>query len=388
MTKREQLREEYEDALFALMMDEFAVAEGEKALEENERLKKDPDFVVPTEVERRCLKTISRHCTEQSIHAAGRTFSRIVSKVAIVALVGMLLFTTAFAASPEFRANTLNWVIEVFDDRTEFSLLSPSIGEESGDSGYTLKTAWLPDGYALIEENSNDSFVINTYQSSDGPEISIAVFSGTNSTLGLDTEDAVVKTIDIQGVDALLVKKGTAAQVAWADEIQQIYIVIDGPIDQTEDLIKIARNLTVSLMYQEKKMTVLRIDPNKVPSRVELGNDLSTLQGAVGGYIEAVYPFDDPVALVVNDEGKLNGLPLNRALRDDDGHIYDVVAGSFLVVGLAESGFTSLSPELMDKYEKLFHRPEAFINMGGHLLVVPAPEPPKTKSANERGEAR
>ena len=53
-------------------------------------------------------------------------------------------------------------------------------------------------------------------------------------------------------------------------------------------------------MYQEKKMTVLRIDPNKVPSRVELGNDLSTLQGAVGGYIEAVYPFDDPVALVVN----------------------------------------------------------------------------------------
>ena len=39
MTKREQLREEYEDALFALMMDEFAVAEGEKALEENERLK-------------------------------------------------------------------------------------------------------------------------------------------------------------------------------------------------------------------------------------------------------------------------------------------------------------------------------------------------------------
>lgn len=144
----------------------------------------------------------------------------------------------------------------------------------------------------------------------------------------------------------------------------------------------------IRLMNQEKKMTVLRIDPNKVPSRVELGNDLCSLQGAVGGYIEEVYPFDDPVALVVNDEGKLNGLPLNRALRDDDGHIYDVVAGSFLVVGLGESDFTSLSPELLDKYEKLFHRPEAFINMGGHLVVVPAPEPPKSKTASERGEAR
>lgn len=110
----------------------------------------------------------------------------------------------------------------------------------------------------------------------------------------------------------------------------------------------------IRLMNQEKKMTVLRIDPNKVPSRVELGNDLRSLQKAVGGYIEAVYPFDDPVALVVNDEGKLNGLPLNRALRDEDGHIYDVVAGSFLVVGLGESDFTSLSPELMGKYEKLW----------------------------------
>ena len=110
----------------------------------------------------------------------------------------------------------------------------------------------------------------------------------------------------------------------------------------------------IRLMNQEKKMTVLRIDPNKVPSRVELGNDLRSLQKAVGGYIEAVYPFDDPVALVVNDEGKINGLPLNRALRDEDGHIYDVVAGSFLVVGLGESDFTSLSPELMGKYEKLW----------------------------------
>lgn len=133
-------------------------------------------------------------------------------------------------------------------------------------------------------------------------------------------------------------------------------------------------------------MIVLRVDPNKAPSRVELENDLCSLQEAVGGYIEAVYPFDDPVALVVNDEGKLNSLPLNRALRDEDGHIYDVVAGSFLVVGLGESDFTSLSPKLMDKYEKLFHRPEAFINMGGHLVVIPAPS--KSKTAGERSEAR
>lgn len=47
------------------------------------------------------------------------------------------------------------------------------------------------------------------------------------------------------------------------------------------------------------------------------------------------YPFEDPVAIVYNDDGKLMGLPLNRALRDESGEAYDVVAGTFLVVGLA-----------------------------------------------------
>ena len=42
---------------------------------------------------------------------------------------------------------------------------------------------------------------------------------------------------------------------------------------------------------------------------------------------------------------RLMGLPLNRALWDEDGLMYDVIAGTFLVVGLGEEDFVSLSPE-------------------------------------------
>ena len=45
----------------------------------------------------------------------------------------------------------------------------------------------------------------------------------------------------------------------------------------------------------------------------EIDSDLESLQHEVGGYIEAMYPDEDPVALVCNEEGKLEGLPLNRA---------------------------------------------------------------------------
>ena len=136
------------------------------------------------------------------------------------------------------------------------------------------------------------------------------------------------------------------------------------------------------------KMTVLCVKPGEKPERIEIESGLDALQRAVGGYIEAVYPYEDPVALIVNEEGKLNGLPLNRALRDEDNDIYDIVAGACLVVGLGESEFASLTPALMEKYEKLFHSPEAFLNLNGHLTVIPVPEPQARKSAKERGEAR
>ena len=64
------------------------------------------------------------------------------------------------------------------------------------------------------------------------------------------------------------------------------------------------------------------------------------------------------------------GLPLNRALRDDHGQIYDVVAGTFLIAGLSEDNFASLSPELIARYEKRFKAPEKFLSFGGIIKVI------------------
>ncbi len=119
-------------------------------------------------------------------------------------------------------------------------------------------------------------------------------------------------------------------------------------------------------------MKALIVKPGKRPERIEIGAGLSDMQEAVGGYIEAVYPYDDPVVIVCHEEGKLIGLPKNRALRDEeDGHIYDIVHGDFLIVGLSADGFATLSDELMDKYEKKFALPERFMRMGGGIMVFP-----------------
>ena len=126
-----------------------------------------------------------------------------------------------------------------------------------------------------------------------------------------------------------------------------------------------------------EKMTVLVVEPMKEPYVKEIDPGLHSLQAEVGGDIATAYPFSDPVGLVCNDEGKLIGLELNRGLRDEHGEIYDIMAGTFLVVGLSEDSFTSLTPEQVQKYTEHFKQPEQFISLNGQIIALPAePENP------------
>lgn len=115
---------------------------------------------------------------------------------------------------------------------------------------------------------------------------------------------------------------------------------------------------------------VVLCEPRKKARIATITNTLSSLHQIVGGYIEAVYPFDDPVAIICNEEGKINGLELNRALRDENGKVYDILAGTFLIVGLGEEDFASLSTEHQEKYHKLFEFPEVFLAASGSILAI------------------
>ncbi len=133
------------------------------------------------------------------------------------------------------------------------------------------------------------------------------------------------------------------------------------------------------------KIEVLLVKPGEFPQRVQIGTELETLQAMVGGDIQVVYPYDDAAGIVCNEEGKLSGLPLNRALRDEDGQVYDVLAGDFLVVGLTEEDFGSLTSEQMEKYEGVFHTPEAFVKMGRGLMVLPIDDETVKSNTKEKG---
>ena len=120
-------------------------------------------------------------------------------------------------------------------------------------------------------------------------------------------------------------------------------------------------------------MQVVIVEPKKKPVVQNIGSSLASMQQIVGGSIQAIYPFEEPIALICNDEGKLLGLPLNRALRDEDGEIYDIVAGTFFLCAapVDSDRFESLTDEQAQTYIERFAMPEQFIKVNGAIVVLP-----------------
>lgn len=120
-------------------------------------------------------------------------------------------------------------------------------------------------------------------------------------------------------------------------------------------------------------MLVLVIEPEKEPKVMEISGSLKDMQQMVGGYIQTIYPFPEEVVLVCNDEGKLQKLSPNRGLWDEDGNLYDIICGTFLVCGapVDSDHFESLTPEQIEKFKRRFHTPEMFVGSSGRILCLP-----------------
>lgn len=116
-------------------------------------------------------------------------------------------------------------------------------------------------------------------------------------------------------------------------------------------------------------MKAIVVEPFKKGYVKDIEVGLESLQKEVGGYIEAVYPFDDEVAIVCDEEAKLKGKQANRALRGEDGHVYDIICGTFLILGLGEEDFTDVPDELVQKYLDMYEPHDEFLKLGRKIYI-------------------
>lgn len=134
------------------------------------------------------------------------------------------------------------------------------------------------------------------------------------------------------------------------------------------------------------ELTVLLVEPGQYARMTTIDAGLSSMQEIVGGNIEALHYFKEPVVLICNEEGKLNGSELNRSIKDDNGKMVSIIAGTFFICGTGDEKFTSLPPEHRAKFEKMFKNPEAFLKMGKGIMAIPVK--PKKDALNKAAEIK
>ena len=111
-------------------------------------------------------------------------------------------------------------------------------------------------------------------------------------------------------------------------------------------------------------MNVLVVEPGYLPYEKEISDTLNAdehlhaLQEIVGGWIEAIYPY--------NEEGLINGLPFNRSVPGGYGGVF----GTFFICGLGEDNFCSLPPDLMERFKSEYASSEILIGAVNNVPVT------------------
>ena len=121
---------------------------------------------------------------------------------------------------------------------------------------------------------------------------------------------------------------------------------------------------------REEKIKVILLEPNKLARVEEIDATLECMQKIVGGDIEPGYYFEEPVCCVVNEEGKMMGLDLNRGVYDGNKQLIDIIAGTAFICDCSGENFGSLNDEQIQKYSKMFKYPERFFKINDQIKGI------------------
>lgn len=239
MQDRNQLYENYENALFAFLMDGLADAQGMQAIEKSEQLQGGSTAVLPEGMEQRQLKAIRKRFAKKKVQLAGHYTVKAAGRLMMALGITALLFTSVFATSEAVRVNTLNLVIEVFGESTDFQFMQGPVANASP----TIEARWLPSGFPLVKQGENEIAAWQIYENSIGDFVRMECTNGDGTVLAVDTEGATTVSSEINGNDALISQEDGITQIMWAVRNEGKFVVLTSSLTDLDTLLHIAREI-------------------------------------------------------------------------------------------------------------------------------------------------
>lgn len=134
----------------------------------------------------------------------------------------------------------------------------------------------------------------------------------------------------------------------------------------------------------DNKLKIITCEVGKIARVDWVENKLEKLQEKVKGYIE-FFDLDNETTIICNDEGKINGMGLNRSIRNDENKIIEIIGGDFIIVGMKNNGdLKSLDEKQIEKLINKYKCPEQFFMDNGEIFSITYEPKVNEKSTIER----
>jgi hypothetical protein len=157
-------------------------------------------------------------------------------------------------------------------------------------------------------------------------------------------------------------------QLLRADKVQNIHMIELNPVD--DDLIDLARKVVrqaeanAAVNPSSDKIQVVIVEPMKKPYKKTIRNSLDDMKAIVDGWLENVFIGETSsgakIGCVVNEEGKLIGLPFNRRILARQA--IDILAGTFFITAYNLQGDNvTLSDAECERLIRKFAQTEVYL---------------------------
>lgn len=238
---RKKLYEDYEDSLFKLVMHDVAEKEGKSFLEEKEKLKNDPEFTPSEEAVQRFSARLDVILNKKKAYAKKQRVLKALRRSAVATLIIIVLLFTAVASVQALRIRVLNFFMEIKPEYTSFQI------KDSDNSGGSPVVKWskayvptyIPDRYTVKSSSNDPGYKRIIFENQEGLSIIYRDIS-EETTFNLDTENAAVKEISVNGHKGMLAVKNSTVSIVWQADGHMF--TVQAPTDE-DTAVKIAEGV-------------------------------------------------------------------------------------------------------------------------------------------------
>ena len=242
--KKQKLLEQYDDAAFALLMDEYAEEEGARLMAEFEAAQAAGQVPeMPAELDEQCRRMIRRDRAKKRGIRAARSFRKVAVKAAVAVLVFIGLMTTVVMSVDALRVPVLNFIVEHYE---KYSTLTFNTTPQFATNASTVTNQrslkdLLADGYVELYCDYYDSELFCGYENEDGSLVKYSAIIA-EGTLNFDTEGAEYENITINSYEGFLIRKD-GIHILWLDSDNGLVHSLYATDYPENELIDIANHL-------------------------------------------------------------------------------------------------------------------------------------------------